>query len=130
MSEELQVQRTDDCEEMAATWQCLEIARLNDVLKASGLANKQLRQEICTRYFLDSGHFLDAGWFECEGRRVYPEICSAERQTPDANENLGRIHTLHLPSDAFAFHEYAHGDIGWYFEEHGEDASSIATGSL
>ena len=50
MSEEIQVQRTDDYEEMAATWQCLEIARLNEVLKASGLSDKQLRQTIMKRW--------------------------------------------------------------------------------
>ena len=129
MIAETQIQQTDAYEEMAATWQCLEIARLNDVLKSSGVTSQQLRKEICSRYFFGSGDFLDSGWFECAGKPLHPGLCFAERQTPEANGKLGSIRTLHVQSDAFAFHGYAHGNIGWYFGQHDEDTSSIVTGA-
>lgn len=109
----------DDYEEIAATYQVLEIARLNEVLKKHGIADKTLRQEICSDFIFDSGQFLDSGWFEAKGRRVYPELYFAERSS-DAEEGLGEIGKLYVTSEYFSFHEYALGDIYQYFEEQNE----------
>jgi hypothetical protein len=114
--------------EMAATFQCLEIARLNEVLKNHGITDKAARQKICSEYFFDSGNFLDSGSFKSEGKEVFLRVCFAEREV-DPEEGLAEPHTLYVPfsGDYFSWHEYAGGDIYWYFDEHNEDASEIET---
>ena len=124
----MRIVKSDEYEEMAAVYQCLEIARLNEVLKSHGIVDAEARQVICKEYFFDSGNFLDAGWFKSGGKTLWPELGFAERPL-DPEEGLGEIKKLHLAED-FSFHEYAGGDIEWYFVEHNEDASEIEAGSL
>ena len=114
----------DEYEAMATTYQCLEIARLNEVLKQHGIDDAGLRRQICTQFMFDSGEFLDTGWFVTGSKRVYPELCFAERAY-DEDEGPGEIETLHANPDTFSFHEYAAGDVGWYFDEQNEDVSEI-----
>jgi hypothetical protein len=59
---------------LSATYQTLELARLNDTLKECGVADSQLRREICETYFFNSGYFLDSCWFSEQGRRFRPGI--------------------------------------------------------
>ena len=123
------METTDDhsYEEHAAAFQCLEIARLNEVLKEHGITDPQQRQAICSAFAFSSGNFLDQGWFQSEGRQLYPTLCFAERPcTPEVG--LGAIERLHLPSSNFSFHEYAGGNSYWYFKENGESTESIPTG--
>jgi hypothetical protein len=115
-------------EELAATYQCLEIARLNEVLKKNGIDGKELREKICGEFIFNSGNFIDSGFFVAEGIKVHPEICFSERSFNE-DEGLGEIEKLHIASDYFAFHEYAFGDIGWYFEEHNESVDEIECGN-
>ena len=122
------VKRDDSYEEMAATYQVLEIARLNDVLKKCKLSDKT-RRKICADYFFDSGVFLDCGWLKASGKQVFPTLCFAERPV-DPDEGLGDIKKLYAPSPFFSFHEYAHGDIHSYFEESGENVGDIEYGNL
>ena len=119
--------KDDSYEEIAATYQCLEIDRLNEVLKHHGITDVALRRKICKSYIFDSGNFLDGGWFKSGDTTVYPELCFAEREL--TKDGLQDPHTLYM-ADFFSFHEYAGGDISWYFEEHNEDASEIENGCV
>jgi hypothetical protein len=118
----------DSYEEMAATYQVIEIARLNEVLKKHNVPD-DVRREICTDYFFDSGVFLDSGWIKVEGKQVWPKMCFAERPL-DPEEGLGDITKLYAPSEYFSFHEYAHGDIDSYFQENAESIEDIEHGNL
>ena len=71
--------RHDDYEEMAATFQCLQIKILNEVLKRHGIDEAKQRQEICGDYIFAVGEFLDQHWFENEGRRLHPLLCFSEK---------------------------------------------------
>ena len=115
-------------ETMAFDYQILEMNRLNNLLKKFGVTDKEVREGICSEYAFDSSYFLDAGWFEHKGKRLYPQICFAERDL-DPDENLGEIETLHIPTQDYNLHESAHANAHWYFEEHQENASEIVTGS-
>lgn len=123
----MEIVKSDSYEEMAMAYQCLEIDRLNQVLKQQGIADVETRKAICSSYFFQSGDFMDSRWFKAGGRTLWPEMNFAERAL-DSQAGTGEIEKLHLCSDQFAFHEYAHGDIASYFDEHGEDVSEIETG--
>jgi hypothetical protein len=56
-------------------------------------------------------------------------LCFAERPL-DPEEGLGGIAKLYAPSQFFAFHEYAYGDIHDYFEENGQRVEGIEHGNL
>ena len=101
---------------------------MRKTIKSLGIADVQVREAICQEYFFDSGHFLDSGWFKSGDKTLWPELGFAERPL-DPEQGLGEIHTLYL-ADYFSFHEYAHGDIHWYFQEHSEDAGEIENGCV
>jgi hypothetical protein len=128
MANSIPVEQDDSYEEMAATYQVIEIARLNEVLKKYNVPDK-VRREICTDYFFDSGVFLDCGWLKISGQQVWPALCFAERPL-DPEEGLGDIAKLYAPSPFFSFHEYAHGDIDHYFDEGSESIEDIEHGNL
>jgi hypothetical protein len=128
MASSIPVEQDDCYEEMAATYQVIEIARLNEVLKTHNLP-ADLRRAICEDYFFDSGVFLDCGWLKVSGMQVWPALCFAERPL-DAKEGLGDITKLYAPSLFFSFHEYAHGDIDNYFDESNESVEDIEHGNL
>jgi|688.fasta_scaffold1406323_1 hypothetical protein len=112
---------------LTATFQTLEVARLNDALRESGIHDSALRRSICETYFFNSGYFLDSGWFAEEGRRFRPgtyfvEIGGDGRETGDVY--------MPDPSVGTMFHEYAHGAAAWLFDDHAEDASEIETGDV
>jgi hypothetical protein len=110
---------------LCATYQTLELARLNDVLKQAGVEDQSLRRQICEMYFFDSGYFLDACWFEEESRRFRPGIHFVEIN--EQSQEAGNVF-LPDPNIGTMFHEYTHGCSAWLFEEHDEDASEIQTG--
>jgi hypothetical protein len=108
---------------LSATYQTLELARLNDALAECGIADVELRRRICETYFFNSGYFLDACWFVEEGARFRPGIYFAEI-------NSGDRLFLPDPSIGTMFHEYAHGAAAWLFDDHREDASEIEAGDV
>ena len=112
---------------LTATYQSLELARLNDVLRSCGIDDASARREICEQYLFASGQFIDAGWFEERGRRFRPGIYFEELRA--ATEEAGPI-LLPDPSFGTALHEYAHGAAAWLFDDHAEDASEIRTGDI
>ena len=128
MSKSIPVEQNDIYEEMAATFQVIEIARLNEVLKKHNIS-AEIRREICTEYAFDSGVFLDCGWLKVSGKQVWPSLCFAEKPL-DPDEGLGEMTKLYAPSQFFSFHEYAHGDIDNYFDENGETLETIEHGNL
>ena len=110
---------------LTATLQTLEVARLNEALRESGINDLTLRRSICETYFFNSGYFLDSGWFTEEGRRFRPGIYFAEIAA-DGRET-GNVY-MPDPSVGTMLHEYAHGAAAWLFDDHAEDASEIETG--
>ena len=128
MAKTFPVERDDIFEEMAATYQVIEIARLNEVLKSHKIP-KRVRRKICEDYFFDNGVFLDCGWLKVDGKQVWPTLCFAERPL-HPTEGLGDITKLYAPSQFFSFHEYASGDIVSYYDELGESTDSIEHGNL
>ena len=116
-----------DHDPCVATYQTLEVARLNQVLKDCGLADRQQRRKICETYFFHSGYFLDSGWFEEAGSRYHPVLCFQEvSPSGELTENL----VSPDPEFGTELHEYAHGAAAWLFDEHGEDASEISLGDV
>jgi hypothetical protein len=119
----MEVKEDDSYEEMAIAYQCLEIARLNEVLKDKGIQDDNLRREICQNFFIGSGIFLDQGHFVTNGKKVYPEVLFSERQ-----EAVG-IEVLYMPANLFSFDEYAFGNIYWYFDEADQSIDEIEHGT-
>lgn len=120
---------TDDSyEEIAASYQCLIINQLNEVLVENGIADRELRRQICQSFAFHQGVFDDQFWFEAHGKRWYPlQAFTQVNPNPVINpQELGRVQ---LRSDLFEFHEYAHGAAAWYFDDHNEDASEIEIGN-
>jgi hypothetical protein len=92
-------------DEMAALYQSLEIARLNEVLKQHGITDREQRKSICAAYFMASGQFLDDGWFRYHpwfgDRKVHPELCFSEKRPRAEWEtgHVGEIATLYVPRE-------------------------------
>ncbi len=116
----------DQHDRLVATYQTLEIARLNDALKECGITDRELRRKVCESYFFSSGYFLDGCWFADEdGTRFRPGVYFAEIDEDDQLTG-----TLFLPDPSFGtvFHEYAHGATGWFFEDRNEQITDIEVG--
>jgi hypothetical protein len=74
---------------LSATYQTLELARLNDVLTECGVIDPQLRRRICETYFFHSGYFLDSDWFAHDGGRFRPGMHFVKLETQ--NEPSGPV---------------------------------------
>lgn len=103
--------------------------RLNQVLQENGIENPIIRQEICGSFMFDFAYNLDAGWLIENDKKLFPKICFAERVKANDDENLGSLETLHIPTEASSWHEYAHGVVSQYFEDNEEHQPDIRTGS-
>jgi hypothetical protein len=115
----------DQHDPLCATYQTLEVARLNDALKECGVSDSSVRRAVCETYFFNSGYFLDSCWFG-EGRaRFRVGVYFAELNTSNAPTG-----TVYLPDPAVGtmFHEYAHGAAAWLFDDHNESAAEIEVG--
>ncbi|QEG37963.1 hypothetical protein [Bythopirellula goksoeyrii] len=112
---------------LSATYQTIEFARLNDVLKECGINDMELRRKICETYFFSSGYFLDSGWFAEEDSRYQPGIYFSE-----VNDLNQPTKSIFLPDSSVGtmFHEYAFGTSAWLYEDHNEDASEIEIGDV
>jgi hypothetical protein len=121
----MDVVKGDKHDGLTATYQTLELARLNDALKECGIADAELRRNICETYFFNSGYFLDGCWFADADSLFRPGIYFAE-----LNEQYQPTGRVYLPDPAIGtmFHEYAHGAAAWLFDDHGQDASEIQVG--
>lgn len=123
----MEIVEGDTHDALAATYQGVELARLNESLKECGVADRRLRRRICEAYFFDSGRFLDGGWFAEDGRRYRPGLYFEEVDA--AGRPTG---TAHLPDPAggTALHEYAHGAAIWHFDDNAESATAVEVGEL
>ena len=110
---------------LVATYQTLEVARLNEVLKENGVNDTELRRTLCESYFFSSGYFLDSCWFADLGYRVRPKVVF--EVFDEAGKSIEKT-LLPNPETGTAWHEYAHGAAAWLFDDHAEDASEIVTG--
>jgi hypothetical protein len=117
----------DKHDPLTATYQTLELARLNEALKECGVADSVLRRKICETYFFNSGYFLDDCWFAEQDGRYRPGIYFAEINEQD--RPTGKVF-LPDPEIGTMFHEYAHGAASWLFDDNAEDASEIETGDV
>jgi len=116
----------DHYEEMASTFQCLEVGRLNEIMKRNGIDDRKVRRAICEEYLFESSIFLEAGWLKAGDRIVSPELCFVTRSVE--RKGSASVRELHVVSPSFLFHEYAFGNAGWYFDDHNEDATEIENG--
>jgi hypothetical protein len=114
----------DQHDPLCATYQTLEVARLNDALKACGVGDRNVRRAVCEAYFFGSGYFLDSCWFAEANRRFRVGVYFAELK------GNGLTGTVYMPDPAVGtmFHEYAHGAAAWLFDDHGESAEEIEVG--
>jgi hypothetical protein len=110
---------------LCATYQTLEVARLNSVLIQLGVDEEDLRRRICETYFFDSGYFLDSCYLLEHGRKFQPGVHFSELD--EKNEKTGVV-LMPDPAIGTMFHEYAHGAAAWLFDDHAQDASEIETG--
>jgi hypothetical protein len=122
----MDIRQSSQHDQLIATYQTLELARLNDVLTKCGIDQVEIRRRICEQYFFESGYFLDSCWFGEIGMRVRPGICFTELGA--AGQAVALI--VQPDNSETNLHEYAHGAGAWLFDDHIEDASEIETGDL
>jgi hypothetical protein len=107
-----------DYEELGATYQVVEIALLNSILKAHGI-DKRKRRKICEDFIFDQGVIIDQGAFQEKpgGKWYAPVPCFAEAEgSPD--EGFGRTQKFYKLSEDFpGYHEYAFGSLDYFFDE-------------
>jgi len=117
----------DQYEEIEAQYQCLEIDRLNNILKSSGIEDAATRRRICSSYLYLSGKFLHSGWFKVGETTIWPELCYSERQF-DIEIQQGEIERLYLNSGRIPFYQGTGGAIEWYFNQEGESIRETISG--
>ena len=110
---------------LAATYQLIEMARLNESLKECGISDMAVRRRVVEHYFFDSGYFLDGCWFAHKECRYRPGIYF--RPLDDRNKPIDTV-ILPNPSTGTWFHEVAHGASMDLYEDYGETLSDIETG--
>jgi hypothetical protein len=129
MAKAARLVRDDAYEEMGAAYQCVLTAALDDALREHGVKSAATRRKVAESFLFAVGEFHDTGWLRpAEGAaQVYPVLCFAERflNEDTAPAELG---TVYAPSPGFAFHEYAHGSAGAFFD--GDPAAKVETGSV
>jgi hypothetical protein len=109
--------KNPEYEDLATTYQVTEMALLNSVLKACGVANKRKRRKICEEFIFAQGVVFDEGAFQNGGKWYSPVISYSEREgNPD--RGFGKAKKLYKISDAFpGYHEYALGNADYFFEK-------------
>jgi hypothetical protein len=77
--------KDSQCGLLAAKYQLLEMARLNDALRKNGISDKSVRYQICSDYFFSHGLLLDSDGdsFAWQGKQLHPLLCFAERHYTD-----------------------------------------------
>jgi hypothetical protein len=120
---------TDFIDEAAMTFMALTVNRLNRALIENGVSDSEKRQEICGSFLFEFAYRHDAGWQLEQDKKLFPVVCFAERAEPDEDSNLGAITTIHIPTEASSWHEYAFGVVSQYFEDYDESVTNVRTGS-
>lgn len=128
MAKAARLVRDDAYDEMGTAYQCVLTAVLDAALREHGVKSAANRRKVAESVVFGLGEFHDTGWLRPSGgtNPVYPVLCFSERflnvETAPAGPG-----TVYAPSPGFAFHEYAHGSVGAYYD--GDPAAVVETGS-
>ena len=109
-----------DYEDLGSTYQVVEIALLNQVLKTNGISDKRKRRKICEDFIFDQGVILDGGAFQTEpdGKWYAPVLCFAGTEgNPEDGEFVRTKKFYKLTDDFSGYHEYALGNMDYFFDE-------------
>lgn len=118
---------TDDelYEAVAPSFQCALIDALNRALKENGVADAAQRRRVCDQFTFEVGEFLDGGWVRPNGgKKAFPVVAFADRRL-EQDEEADAKARLVLPGGGFEYHSYAHGSVGYFFEECGEKLKAV-----
>jgi hypothetical protein len=129
MPKKTQLVRDDAYEEVAATYQLIQVFTLNEVLKVGGITSIKTRRKICEQFAFAMGNFHDQYWFKSGDQKYYPLLCFSEKFL-NTDTKVAALGKVLAPSSFFAFHEYVSGAIHWYFTQSKEDASEIEAGTV
>ncbi|MEM1354712.1 MAG: hypothetical protein AAGC44_13525 [Planctomycetota bacterium] len=99
-------------DELSAIYQSLEVGRLDEALRESGIEDEELIRQVCETYFFKSGYFFDSCYFDIEGVRYRP--CLSFEEIDDENQPAGRIYLVDAEEGGM-MHEHAHQSVDWYF---------------
>ena len=119
MNTETKIVRDDAYEEIAATFQSVEVFELDEALKDCGIENKELRQKICDRYFFAIGNFHDQYWFKFDDKKIYPMLCFSETFLDTITDET-KLGDVYAKSDYFEFHTSSGGTVDEHFDENSE----------
>jgi hypothetical protein len=109
--------RGSDYDDLAAKYQVAEIALLNSVLKACGIADKRKRRRICEEFIFSQGVIFDEGAFQDNGKWYAPVLGYVELQgNPDDGFRKTK-RSYNLSDDFSGYHEYAMGNLAYFFED-------------
>lgn len=119
--------RDDVYEEMGSSYQCLQVATLDEVLRENGVGDASVRQKICESYLFSMGIFHDQGWFKAsaDGERVYPLLCFSTHFL-NLDTPIGDLGLVYAPSESFSYQEYALANASLLFD--GDPKAQVETG--
>jgi hypothetical protein len=109
-----------DYEDLAYTYQIVEVALLNSILKAHGIADKRKRRKICDDFIFDQGIIFDEGAFQAEsgGKWYAPVPCFAEAKGSPDDGAFGRTNKFYkLSHDFSGYHEAALSNCAQFFDD-------------
>ena len=108
-----------DYDDLATTYQVVQIALLNSILKSNGIADKRKRRKICEDYLFSEGVILDEGAFQTKQRGKWyapvPAFAHAPGNPDDGFRRARKLQTL--TNDFAGFHEYALGNVSYFFDD-------------
>lgn len=112
----MKVIESEEYEELAAAFQCVQISILDDALKQHGI-NEDVRRSINKIFTLNFGLHLDQQWFETSRGETYPLVIFSEKHwKKDPLE-------LIVNDGSFSWYEYASGNVDGVYEEIKSDTS-------
>ena len=115
-------------EGIAPHFQCVLIDALNRALKENGVDDPARRRSICEKYVFETGVLLDQDWVKAkETKKVFPRVCFVDRRLEEDEEADAKA-KVYLPAGGFEFHSYAHGSVGYYFDDCQEKLKDVKTG--
>ena len=127
MTQATRLVRNDAYEEMGCAYQCLQASILDAALQENGITDAAIRQKICESFLFELGNFHDQGWLRSSAKadRVYPLLCFS-KQFLNADTPVEGLGEVFVPSEMFAFHEFALGNAALLYE--GDPNAQVETG--
>lgn len=110
------LERIDDYEAMASTWQVIQIMELNTALRQCGISDAKKRRRICEVYFEQLSDIADRCAFKFRNQYVYPMLCFSPDYLYEENE-LEDISKLFVRSKGWYGHEQFGGNIAEVFSD-------------